>query len=204
MARFRGPRLKLVRRFQAHLPGLTRKSAERRPYPPGQHGPNRRRKMSDYAVRLEEKQKLRFNYQVSEKQLRKYFKKAKASKGDTGLRLLQILETRLDNVVFRAGFAPTIPAARQMVAHGHVTINGKRVDIPSYQLREGEEVSLGAKGKANELFKSFFAQPSLVYPSYLEMNEKEMSATVKALPERDDIPLEVQENLIIEHYNRVA
>lgn len=204
MARFRGPRLKLVRRFQAHLPGLTRKSAERRPYPPGQHGPNRRRKMSDYAVRLEEKQKLRFNYQVSEKQLRKYFKKAKASKGDTGLRLLQILETRLDNVVFRAGFAPTIPAARQMVTHGHVTVNGKRVDVPSYQLREGEEVSLGAKGKANELFKSFFAQPSLVYPSYLEMDEKEMSATVKALPERDDIPLEVQENLIIEHYNRVA
>lgn len=204
MARFRGPRLKLVRRFQAHLPGLTRKSAERRPYPPGQHGPNRRRKMSDYAVRLEEKQKLRFNYQVSEKQLRKYFKKAKASKGDTGLRLLQILEGRLDNIVFRAGFAPTIPAARQMVTHGHVRINGKRVDIPSYQLRTGEVVGLGAKAKNNELFKSFFAQPSLVYPSYLEVDDKAMEVSVKALPEREDIPLEVQENLIIEHYNRVA
>ena len=160
--------------------------------------------MSDYAVRLEEKQKLRFNYQVSEKQLRKYFKKAKASKGDTGLRLLQILELRLDNIVFRAGFAPTIPAARQLVAHGHVTVNGKRLDIPSYQVREGEEIGFGAKAKNNELFKSFFTQPSLVYPSYLEMNEKDMTATLKGQPEREDIPLEVQENLIIEHYNRVA
>ena len=160
--------------------------------------------MSAYAVRLEEKQKLRFNYQVSEKQLRKYFKKAKSSKGDTGLRLLQILETRLDNIVFRAGLAPTIPAARQMVAHGHVTVNGMRLDIPSYQVREGEVVSLGAKAKNNDLYKSFFAQPSLVYPTYLDMEAKEMSATMKAQPEREDIPVEVQENLIIEHYNRVA
>lgn len=204
MARFRGPRLKLVRRFQQHLPGLTRKSAERRPYPPGQHGPNRRRKMSDYALRLEEKQKLRFNYQVSEKQLRRYFRKAKSAKGDTGLRLLQNLESRLDNVVFRAGLAPTIPAARQMVVHGHIRVNGKRLDIPSYAVRQNDVISHGEKAKNNELYKSYFAQPSLSYPSYIDVDTKEMSATFKAHPEREDIPVEVQENLIIEHYNRVA
>ena len=113
MARNRGPRLKIVRRFQQDLPGLTRKTAERRPYPPGQHGVNiRRRKISDYGLRLEEKQKVRLNYGVSEKQMRRYFREAAAAKGDTGLNLLKRLELRLDNVVFRAGFAPTIPSAR--------------------------------------------------------------------------------------------
>jgi small subunit ribosomal protein S4 len=106
MARHTGPRLKIVRRFQAPLPGLTQKNGERRPYPPGQHGPGRRSKLSDYRIRLEEKQKLRFNYGLTERQLRKYYKKATKTKGDTGALLLQILERRLDNCVFRAGFAP--------------------------------------------------------------------------------------------------
>src|SRR5690606_2441783 len=115
MSRYTGPRVKILRRFGQQLPGLSRKSLERRPYPPGQHGQRRRRKSSDYRVRLEEKQKLRYNYGIGERQFRIYIKRATRAKGDTGLRLLQLLEGRLDNVIFRAGYAPTIPAARQLV-----------------------------------------------------------------------------------------
>src|SRR3954466_3613160 len=120
MARYTGPRLKIIRRFGQHLPGLPRKSAENRPYPPGQHGLSRKPKASDYRIRLEEKQKLRANYGLTERQLRTYFKRAIRAKGDTGGNLLAMLESRLDNVVFRGGFAGTIPSARQLVSHGHI------------------------------------------------------------------------------------
>ncbi|MEZ4272790.1 MAG: 30S ribosomal protein S4 [Myxococcota bacterium] len=204
MARFSGPRLKVVRRFGQHLPGLTRKSAENRPYPPGQHGLGRRPKPSDYRIRLEEKQKLRFNYGLSERQLRKYFRKAAASKGDTGQNLLRILESRLDNVAFRAGFAPTIPAARQLVAHGHLHINGKRVDIPSYMVRAGDVLKLREKAQKNAMFADNFAAPTLEIPSYLSRDDAKMEATFTGDPTREDVPIDLQENLIIEHYSRVA
>jgi small subunit ribosomal protein S4 len=204
MARFRGSRLKVVRRFGQHLPGLTRKSAENRPYPPGQHGLGRRPKPSDYRIRLEEKQKLRMNYGLSERQLRKYFRTAVAEKGDTGLTLLQMLESRLDNVVFRAGFAPTIPAARQLVHHGHVKVNGKRVDIPSFLLKANDVVGLKDKSKLIPTVAESFPAPTLEVPSYLKRDDTKMEATVEAAPTRDDVPLDIQENLIIEHYSRVA
>ncbi len=204
MSRETGPRLKIVRRFGQHLPGLTRKSAENRPYPPGQHGLGRRPKPSGYRIRLEEKQKLRFNYGISERQLRKYFRKAAASKGDTGQRLLQLLESRLDNVVFRAGFAPTIPAARQLVTHGHLLINGRKCDIPSYDVRAGDLLGLKEKSKKMPTVVESFPAPTLELPSYLTREDGNMEATYNALPTRDDIPLDIQENLIIEHYSRVA
>ncbi|HEY9813587.1 MAG TPA: 30S ribosomal protein S4, partial [Candidatus Sericytochromatia bacterium] len=134
MSRYRGPRLRIVRRL-GDLPGLTRKTA-RRAYAPGQHGQNRK-KRSEYAIRLEEKQKLRFNYGITERQLLRYVRRARRASGSTGQVLLQLLEMRLDNTVFRMGMAPTIPAARQLVNHGHVTVNGRVVDIASYQCRAG-------------------------------------------------------------------
>lgn len=204
MARDTGPRLKIVRRFGQHLPGLTRKSAENRPYPPGQHGLGRRPKPSGFRLRLEEKQKLRHNYGLSERQLRKYFRRAASSKGDTGQRLLQLLESRLDNVVFRAGFAPTIPAARQLVTHGHMRINGKKCDIPSYIVRAGDLISIKEKSQKIPVVVETFPAPTLEVPSYLSREDGKMEVTYNALPTRDDIPLDIQENLIIEHYSRVA
>jgi small subunit ribosomal protein S4 len=204
MARYRGPRLKIVRRFGQQLPGLTRKSAENRPYPPGQHGMGRKPKPSDYRVRLEEKQKLRKNYGLSERQLRNYFRHASALKGDTGGNLLQLLESRLDNVVFRAGFAPTIPAARQLVAHGHFRVNGKKVNIPSYRVREGEVIALRERSKAIATLTDSFASPTLEVPSYLQRDDANLQVSITATPTREDVPLDIQENLIIEHYSRVA
>ena len=204
MSRNRGPRLKIIRRFQQHLPGLSRKTAERRPYPPGQHGANRRVKCSDYRVRLEEKQKLRFNYGVSERQLRNYFRKAVAHTGDTGLCLLQLMESRLDNVVFRAGYASTIPAARQLVGHGHVLVNGKRLDIPSYHVREGDVISLKEKTKTNPLVEESVASPSLETPSYLSVGDDRFQVTFGQTPAREDVPVEIQEHLIIEFYSQIV
>ena len=204
MSRNRGPRLKIIRRFQQHLPGLSRKTAERRPYPPGQHGANRRVKRSDYRVRLEEKQKLRFNYGISERQLRNYFRKAVAHQGDTGLCLLQLMESRLDNVVFRSGFASTIPAARQLVGHGHVLVNGKRLDIPSYHVREGDVVSLKEKTQTNPLVEESVASPSLETPSYLSVGDDRFQVTFGQTPAREDVPVEIQEHLIIEFYSQIV
>ncbi len=204
MARHTGPRLKIVRRFQAPLPGLTQKNGERRPYPPGQHGPGRRSKLSDYRIRLEEKQKLRFNYGLTERQLRKYYKSATKTKGDTGALLLQLLERRLDNCVFRAGFAPTIPAARQLVNHGHVQVNGKSVDIASYALRTGEKITLRSKSQKIPIVLMTLAARSLELPSYLAVEAEQFEATFTDLPTRDDTPFDLQEQLVIEYYSRVA
>ena len=151
MSRYRGPRLRIVRRL-GELPGLTRKSA-RRAYPPGQHGQNRK-KRSEYAIRLEEKQKLRLNYGLTEKQLLRYVRKARRVTGSTGQVLLQLLEMRLDNTVFRLGMAPTIPAARQLVNHGHVTVNGRVVNIASYQCRPGEEIAVRDQRTIEEVGRS--------------------------------------------------
>ncbi|KMW70350.1 30S ribosomal protein S4, partial [Limnoraphis robusta] len=158
MSRYRGPRLRIVRRL-GDLPGLTRKVA-RRAYPPGQHG-QARRKRSEYAIRLEEKQKLRFNYGLSEKQLLRYVKKARRATGSTGQVLLQMLEMRLDNTIFRLGMAPTIPGARQLVNHGHVTVNGRVVDIASYQCRPGDLVGIKNREKSREMVKANLQYPGL-------------------------------------------
>lgn len=204
MARQTGPRLKIVRRFQEPLPGLTQKNGERRPYPPGQHGPGRRGKVSDYRVRLDEKQKLRFNYGLSERQLRRYYHHAIKTKGDTGVLLLQLLESRLDNAVFRSGFAPTIPAARQLVNHGHVLVNGKKVDIASYALRANDKVTLREESKKIPVVQTTLQARPLELPSYLSVDNDKVEAIFTGLPTREDVPVDVQEQLIVEYYSRVA
>lgn len=203
MSRYRGPRLKIIRRLGTSLPGLMRTLTDlRRPYAPGQHGPTKRGKLSDYALRLREKQKLRFHYCLSEKQLRGYVTKASSSKGNPGLNLLEKLETRLDNVVFRAGFARSVPAARQMANHGHFCVNGKRVDIPSYPLKSGDVVSLHEKSKMQEQIKSNRKDPeNLALPGFIEVDDANFSVKVIIKPSREDIPFEVQEQFIIEYYS---
>lgn len=202
MSRYRGPRLKIIRRLGTPLPGLMRTDGDlRRPYPPGQHGPTRRAKLSDFAIRLREKQKLRFHYCISEKQFRRYVTKASSIKGNPGTNLLQALETRLDNVVFRAGFAPTVRAARQMTGHGHILVNGKRVDIPSYSLRVGDVISAHEKSKMVEQMKTNRKTPNLSLPSFIEIDESNNAAKVTMKPAREDVPVDVQEQLIIEYYS---
>lgn len=203
MSRYTGPRLRVVRRFQQQIPGLARKSDGVRTNPPGQHG-ERRIRMSDYRLRLDEKQKLRYNYGVTERQLRKYFREAKRLKGDTGKNLLTLLESRLDNVIFRLGFAPTVPAARQLVSHGHVAINGGRVNIPSYVVKAGDIITPSEKSKAHPVIVETVANPSLTLADYLDLDEKKLEGVFKRAPDRQDIALEVQENFVVEYYSRVA
>ncbi|RAM53028.1 30S ribosomal protein S4 [Mastigocladus laminosus UU774] len=202
MSRYRGPRLRITRRL-GELPGLTRKSA-RRSYPPGQHGQNRK-KRSEYAVRLEEKQKLRFNYGLTEKQLLRYVRKARRVTGSTGQVLLQLLEMRLDNTVFRLGMAPTIPAARQLVNHGHVTINGRVVNIASYQCRPGEVIAVRNREASRKLVEANLQYPGLAnLPSHLEFDKNKMEGKVNAVIEREWIALSINELLVVEYYSRQA
>jgi small subunit ribosomal protein S4 len=202
MSRYRGPRLRIVRRL-GDLPGLTRKSP-RRAYAPGQHGQNRK-KSSEYAVRLEEKQKLRLNYGVTEKQMLRYVRKARRASGSTGLVLLQLLEMRLDNTVFRMGMAPTIPAARQLVNHGHITVNGKPVDIASYQCRPGEVISIRARAGTKQLVENNLQYPGLSnLPRHLEFDKKTLTGKVNGIVEREWVALQINELLIVEFYSRQA
>ncbi|MEM7494678.1 MAG: 30S ribosomal protein S4 [Myxococcota bacterium] len=203
MARYRGPRLKVIRRLGALLPGLMRTPADlRRPYPPGQHGPTKRGKLSDYALRLREKQKACFHYGVTEKQMRRYMGQAFRGKGNPGLLLLQALESRLDNVVFRAGFARTVRAARQIVRHGHIEVNGKFVDIPSLRLQPGDTLVPGTKSKLKEQMAAAWKDPSNIErPSYLECVEETPQAKVTGAPGRDDVPVRLQEQMIVEYYS---
>lgn len=203
MARYTGPRLRIIRRLGTPLPGLMRTDPDlRRPYPPGQHGPTRRKKLSDYAFRLMEKQKLRYHYGVSEKQLRHYMELASKAKGNKGNNLLSFLERRLDNVIFRSGFAPTIPAARQMARHGHVQVNGRRVDIPAFQVRPGDTLTVKENSKWKERALENMKDPNnLAHPQYLEVTDGKAEAKMKAMPEREDVPLEIQPQLVVEFYS---
>jgi small subunit ribosomal protein S4 len=202
MARYSGPRLRIIRRLGTPIPGLMRTDPDlRRPYPPGQHGPTKRKKLSDYALRLMEKQKLRFHYGLSERQLRKYVAAAFSGKGNSGHILLQLLERRLDNVVFRAGFAPSMAAARQMVCHGHVTVNGKKVDIASFQLKAGNVVTMRETSKMKAKIGENIKDPNnLKVPDYLDVSDAGV-VTVKMLPERDAVPVDVDPQLIVEYYS---
>ncbi len=202
MSRYRGPRLRIVRRL-GELPGLTRKSA-RRAYPPGQHG-QARKKRSEYAIRLEEKQKLRFNYGLTEKQLLRYVRKARRVTGSTGQVILQLLEMRLDNTVFRLGMAPTIPSARQLVNHGHVTVNGRVVNIASYQCRAGETIAVRNREQSRKLVETNLQYPGLAnLPSHLEFDKNKMEGKVNSVVEREWIALQINELLVVEYYSRQA
>jgi len=200
------PRLKIIRRLGTPLPGLTRKDADKKPYPPGAHGNGGKRpnRPSAYRQRLVEKQKLRFNYGISEGQLRRYFERAARSGGVTGEALLALLERRLDNVVFRLGLAPTVPAARQLVAHGHVRVDGARVDRPGYLLRTGETVSMGERGRAiPDVVTSVEQGPQVRLPGFLAVDPSDRySGRVMAMPMRADVPFVVDEAAIVEFYAR--
>lgn len=202
MARYRGPRLRISRRL-GDLPGLSSK-VTRRNYPPGQHGNIKggKRSLSDYAVRLQEKQKLRYNYGISEKQLFRYIKKARRLKGTTGTLLLQLLEMRLDTLVFRAGFAPTIPAARQLVNHGLISVNNKRVDIPSFQCYPSDSIKVCEKPGVRKLVLNNLNLSRNLVPSHLFLNKENFTFSINSFVERNDISLQVNELLIVEFYSR--
>lgn len=202
MARYRGPRLRIIRRL-GELPGLTNK-IPRKQHPPGQHGQSqagRKAKLSQYSVRLREKQKLRFHYGVTEAQLLRYVREARKSKGSTGELLLQLLEMRLDNIVFRLGMAPTIAAARQLVSHGHIQINGQKVTIPSYQCKQTDKISVTQKKESKALVSSYLENSRLV-PTYLTVQKDKCEGMVTQIADRKSIGLKVNELLIIEFYSR--
>ncbi len=203
MARYTGPRTKISRRFGVALFGPS-KALERRNFPPGQHGVRAgRKKKSEYSVALGEKQKLRFQYGILEKQFRGYYEEAARRRGVTGEILLQLLETRLDNVCYRAGFANTRQAARQLVNHGHVSINGHRVDIPSFQIKPGDIVKIGAKPSSQQLaVRMTDLTQSLPSVDWLSVDKDKLEATVTRMPERSDIDPIVNEQLIVELYSR--
>ncbi|MDX2273060.1 MAG: 30S ribosomal protein S4 [Cyanobacteriota bacterium] len=201
MSRFTGPRLKVVRRFGGlDLPGLTRKRPKNT-NPPGQHGAERKKK-SEYAVRLDEKQKVRFNYGITERQMVRYMKRARRSTGSTGLALLQMLEMRLDCIVFRLGMAPTIPAARQVVTHGHIEVNGRKVTIPSYGCRVGDVITVANRPVSRKVVSTYAEYPGLFLPDFLEFDKNTLKGRIKELPPREQVSAPVNELLVVEFYSR--
>lgn len=200
MSRYTGPRLKKMRSLGVDLPGLSRKSTSSRPYPPGEHGNKRRGKDSEFKKQLQEKQKLRFNYGVHERHLRKLMKEARRSKTSTGEKLLQYLESRLDNVVFRAGIAATIPAARQLVNHGHIRVNGQKVDIASYRVKVGDVIEPKPKTKNSGHIAETWKHPQHERPAWLTTETQSMSARVDSLPTLETMLFPVDINLVLEYY----
>jgi small subunit ribosomal protein S4 len=208
MSRYRGPVSRLCRRegMKLFLKGAkcyTKKCPfERRPSPPGQHGV-RRRKMSDYGVQLREKQKVRRVYSVHERQFKRYFDEAQRHSGITGEYLLRLLETRLDNVVFRMGFASSRAQARQLVAHGHFTVNGRATTVPSFQVRAGDRVEVRAASRKAPYFKQLAdAIAAAQQPDWLDVDATKLIGNVAAMPRRDQMPLDLNEQLVVEYYSR--
>jgi small subunit ribosomal protein S4 len=202
MARYRGPKSRIARKFGEPIFGPD-KAFEHKNYPPGMHGlTSKRRKKSEYGLQLKEKQKAKYTYGILEKQFRGLFKKASASKGVTGEVLLQLLESRLDNVVFRMGIAKTRAAARQFVTHKHITINGTVVNIPSYSVKPGEVIGVREKSKSlEEITDSLHSRRSSQY-EWLEWNGEQMAGKFLNRPEREEIPENIKEQLIVELYSK--
>nr|YP_009396574.1 ribosomal protein S4 [Vertebrata australis]ARW65760.1 ribosomal protein S4 [Vertebrata australis] len=200
MSRYRGPRLRISRRL-GELPGLTRKQSNKT-YPAGEHG-QQVRKPSEYALRLEEKQKIRYNYGLNERQLLRTIKLAKKVQGSTGVILLQILEMRLDNTIFRLGLAPTIPSARQLVNHKHILVNDKIVSICSYQCKPGDIIKIKNKKSSNLIVKKNLDNPGLAnLPNHLEINKDTLVAKVNGIVERDWVGIQLNELLVVEYYSK--
>ena len=209
MARYTGSVCRLCRREGCKLflkgekcygPNCT---VGKRPTPPGEHGQARQRKMSEYGLQLREKQKAKRAYGVLENQFHRYFEEAERQKGITGENLLVLLERRLDNVVYRVGFGASRPMARQLVLHGHILVNGKKVDVPSYTVEENDVITVRAKSKEMLHFKAVReGNASRILPKWLTFNADELTATVVALPVREDIDFALQENMIVEFYSR--
>ncbi|WP_456393712.1 30S ribosomal protein S4 [Nitratifractor sp.] len=208
MARYRGPREKLERRLGVDLGlkgerRLAGKSAlEKRPYPPGQHG-QRRTKISEYGLQLREKQKAKFMYGVSEKQFRAIFQEANRREGNTGELLVQLLEQRLDNVVYRMGFATTRAFARQLVNHGHILVDGKRVDIPSYRVKPGQKIEVREKSKNNpQIQRSMELTNQTGIVEWVDVDKEKLFGIFTRIPEREEISIPVEERLIVELYSK--
>lgn len=201
MARYRGPRSKIARRFREPIFGADR-SLDKKPYPPGMHGNSRRRKKeSEYGIQLQEKQKAKYTYGILERQFRKTFMLASKSKGITGEVLLQLIEARLDNVVFRLGIAPTRRAARQLVTHRHITVNGDVVNIPSFSLKGGDLVGVREKSRSLEVIADALASRSSRY-SWLDWDEEKQQGKFMSYPPREEIPENIREQLIVELYSK--
>jgi len=201
MARYRGPKSKIARKFREPIFGADQ-VLEKKNYPPGQHGPNKRRgKQSEYSIQLAEKQKAKYTYGILEKQFSNLFKKASRKRGITGEILLQLCEARLDNVVFRLGIAPTRDGARQLVGHKHITVNGKILNIPSYEVKEGDVVGVREKSKSLEAISASLAANPCNF-DWLEWNGSMMTGSVINTPERTQIPENIKEQLIVELYSK--
>jgi small subunit ribosomal protein S4 len=200
MARYTGPSWKLSRRLGISLSG-TGKELEKRPYAPGPHGPNQRKKLSEYGLQLQEKQKLRHMYGVTERQFRNLFDKAGKMPGKHGENFMILLEARLDNVVYRLGLARTRRAARQLVNHGHIMVDGARVDIPSYRVAPGQTITLREKSRNLDAVKEAIEVNNFV-PDFLTFDADKLEGTFTRMPERSELPAEINEALIVEFYSR--
>ena len=201
MARYTGPKTKIARKLGEPIFGED-KVLSKKNYPPGQHGQNRRRKMSEYATQLREKQKAKYTYGVLERQFRNLFNKAARMKGVTGEVLLQLLESRLDNVVYRLGIAPTRAAARQLVLHRHITVDGKVVNIPSYSVEPGQVVAVRERSKSLEVIQDALAGFNHSKYPWIEWDDAVKGGKLLHLPQRDDIPENIKEQLIVELYSK--
>ncbi|MEN9444517.1 MAG: hypothetical protein RIS47_1407 [Bacteroidota bacterium] len=201
MARYIGPKTKIARKFGEAIYGPDKYFIKRN-FPPGQHGANKRRKISEYGTQLQEKQKAKFTYGLLERQFRNVFTKAQHSKGVTGEVLLQMLESRLDNVVYRMGVAPTRAAARQLVSHRHIQVNGSTVNIPSYSLRAGDVVSIREKSKSLEVISDSISSSRHTKYSWIEWDTTQMQGKFLNIPPRAEIPEPIKEQLIIELYSK--
>lgn len=203
MARYIGPRIKRCRSFGVILPGLTTKTTLRRPFAPGQHGAKRRRRDSDYRLRLVEKQKLRYHYGILEKQFIRYVSNAAKLRGPTGENLIRLLESRLDNVVWRLGLAATIPAARQLVVHGHIKVNGKRVDRPSFQVTVGVEIAVAEKSRVKPFVAAALEMSATrARPAFLEFDPAKATGKMLVAPGRADTPFDVNTQAVVEFYSQ--
>lgn len=201
MARYIGPKSKIARKFSEPIFGPD-KAFEKKNYPPGMHGANRRRKkQSEYGVQLQEKQKAKYTYGIIEKQFRNTFKKAAKKKGKTGEMLLQLMESRLDNLVYRFGIAPTRSGARQLVSHRHITVNGEVVNIPSYIAKEGDIIGVRERSKSLEVITSSL-ESRVNRHAWLEWDADKMQGKLLSLPQRDEIPETIKEQLIVELYSK--
>ncbi len=201
MARYRGPKAKIARKFNEPIFGPS-KALQKKSYGPGQHGRSRRRKQSEYAIQLAEKQKAKYTYGVLERQFANLFDKASRKKGITGTVLLQMLESRLDNTVFRLGIAPTRRAARQFILHKHITVNGRVVNIASYLLKSGDLIAVREKSQSLEAITQSLASHSSRKYSWLEWDNGLMTGKFNNVPEREEIPENIQEQLIVELYSK--
>lgn len=201
MARYRGPKAKIARRFNDPIFGHS-KALQKKNYPPGQHGRGRRRKQSEYAIQLMEKQKAKYTYGVLERQFANLFDKASRKSGITGEILLQLLEARLDNTVYRLGISNTRRGARQLVSHKHITVNGEIVNIPSFNVKPGDVIGVREKSKSLEVITNSLASNSASKYPWLEWNKAEMTGKLLNLPVREEIPENIKEQLIVELYSK--